>query len=247
MRLPEIRLWRIGVVALAQHACGWTGKLDALQSYGHRSKVEPVYVEVSENEHGCAREKYSSCADLVHWLAKRIGIELAWVNRTDDDFGENWKFAVNVSRIAAVSDVVKGSFLPEPGDCMISWNKADTSDAHVWVYLGPNPDKPGEHFSANYGAAGMSKAATPGAAVRSKPMRIEGSALMYGSRRVQRVLTVQRLVEMRSGSARRPDFSGPPWTAEWTGEVQDALEASFGSSDTEPAPPPESEPYAHER
>jgi len=189
-----------------------------------RSKTDPVYVEVTENEHGCAREKYSSCADLVHWLAKRLGITQAWVNRTDDMFGENWKFAVNVSRIAGVSRVVTGSFLPEPGDCMISWNRPDTQDAHVWVYLGPNPAKPGEHFSANYGAAGMSKAAIPGCAVRSKPMRVEVSGLMYGARRVQRVLSVPRLVEMRSGFGRRADFSGPQWSAEWAGEVQDALE-----------------------
>lgn len=226
MTTAPIELWRIGIVALAKHAGGWTGIRDAIDSYGHRSKVEPVYVEVTENEHGCAREKYSSCADAVHWLAKRIGIELPWVNRTDDDFGENWKFAVNVSRISTVSKVVTGTFLPEPGDCLISWNKADTSDAHVWVYLGPNPDKQGEHFSLNYGAAGMSKAVTPGAAIRSKSLRVEGSALVYGSRRVQRVLTVPMLVAMRAASTKRPDFSGPDFDAVFTGEVRDALEAS---------------------
>lgn len=217
-------MWRIAIVALARHACGWTGKRDASETYGFRSKVDPVYVEVTENEHGCERARYSSCADLVHWLAKRLGIEAAWVNRTDDDFGEKWRFAVNVSRIAGVSRVVTGSFLPEPGDCCISWNNPSTSDAHVWVYLGPNPDRPGEHFSANYGAAGMSAAAIPGCAVRSKLMRVEGSALMYGSRRVQRVLTVPALLAMRGAKA--ADFSGVPFDHEFTGEVADALGAT---------------------
>lgn len=221
-----IELWRLGIVALSRWACGWTGVRDAGGAYGIRSKREPVYVEVSENEHGCAPASYSSCADQVHWLAKRLGIEQAWVNRTDDDFGANWKFSVNVSRITAVSKVVTGTFLPEPGDCLISWNKPDTTDAHVWVYLGPNPAIPGEHFSANYGAAGMSAALSPGAAIRSKPLRVEGSALVYGSRRVQRALTVPMLVAMRAASTKRQDFSGPDWDAEWTGEVRDALEAA---------------------
>jgi len=224
--MAPIELWRLGIVELAKWASGWTGVLDSLQAYGHRSKVEPVYVEVTENEHGCQRDKYSSCADQIHWLAKRIGIELPWVNRTDDDFGENWKFAVNVSRITAVSKVVAGTFLPEPGDCLISWNKIDTSDAHVWVYLGPNPDKPGEHFSSNYGASGMSNAMTPGAAIRSKVLRVEGQALIYGTRRAQRALTVPMLVAMRAGSTKRPNFSGPEFTDSFTGEVRDALEAS---------------------
>ncbi len=237
-----LELWRIGIVALAKHACGWTGVRDAQDAYGARSKLEPVYIEVTENEHGMPRAKYSSCADQVHWLAKRCGVERAWVNRTDDMFGDAWKPAVNVSRIAGVCKVVTGAFLPEPGDMCISWNKADTSDAHVWVYLGPNPERPGEHFSANYGAAGMSPAAYPGAVVRSKPMRTEGSALIYGSRRVQRVLTVPGLVAMCS---RRPDFSGPEFDAEFTGEVQDALEASFAPQDTDVSDlAPESEPYA---
>lgn len=224
--MPSIDLWRIGIVELAKWAGGWTGVRDAIDSYGHRSKVDPVYVEVTENEHGCERAHYSSCADQAHFVAKRVGVEQAWVNRTDDDFGENWKFAVNVSRITAVSKVVTGSFLPEPGDCLISWNKPDTSDAHVWVYLGPNPDKPGEHFSSNFGAAGMSNAVTPGAAIRSKVLRVEGQSLIYGTRRVQRALTVPMLVAMRAGSSKRPDFSGPSFTADFTGEVRDALEAS---------------------
>jgi hypothetical protein len=221
--VAELEQWRIGIAELAAWACGYSEK--------GRGKKDPVYVEVTENEHGCRPEKYSSCADLVHWLAKRVGVRLAWVNRTDDDFGENWKFAVNVSRIASQCRVVTGSFLPELGDMLISWNRPDTGDAHVWVYLGHNPAKPGEHFSANYGAGGMSPSEWPGARIASKPMRVEGSALMYGSRRVQRVLTVPVLVAMRelSSPPAAPDFSGPQadprvWTGAFTGELVDALE-----------------------
>jgi hypothetical protein len=209
---PEIQLWRIGVAALAQWACGYSAG---------RSKTDPVYVEVTENEHGCKREQYSSCADLAHWIAKRCGVREGWVNRTDDDWGERWQFAVNVSKLNGVCKSVSGTFLPELGDICISWNKPDTSDAHVWVYLGPNPARPGEHFSANYGAAGMSAATFPGARIASKPMRVEGSALVYGTRRVQRVLTVPALIARINA---KPDLSGPTFDSEFTGEVQDALE-----------------------
>lgn len=223
----SIALWRIGIVALAKWACG----------YAHgRSKIDPVYVEVTENEHGMPRAKYSSCADLVHWLAKRLGIERPWVNRTDDDFGEAWRFGVNVSRITGQCKVVTGAFLPEPGDVCISWNRLDSADAHVWVYLGPNPAVAGEHYSANYGAGGMSAVVSPGARIASKPLRVEGASLIYGTRRVQRVLTVPALVAMRADSSRRPDFSGPEYDAEFTGEVQDALERATDTDRSELAP-----------
>jgi hypothetical protein len=210
-----IELWRAGIVALADWAAG---------GIVGRSKIDPVYVEVTENEHGCPRARYSSCADLVHWLAKRLGIQRPWVNRTDDEFGENWRFAVNVSRIAAVSATVGAYTELLPGDCCISWNRPDTSDAHVWVYLGPNPNVPGEHLSANYGAGGMSAAISPGSRVASKPLRRDAQGWIYGTRRVQRVLTVPALVAMRSG--KRADFSGPLWSASFTGEVRDRLEAT---------------------
>jgi len=208
--VADIELWRSGVAALSRWACG---------GVAGRGKSDPVYVEVTENEHGCPREHYSSCADQVHWIAKRLGIERPWVNRTDDDFGERWKFGVNVSKLNGVCRPVPLSFVPELGDCCISWNRPDTKDAHVWVYLGPNADRPGDHWSGNYGAAGMSAAEFPGARVVSKHLYVSGPGLMYGTRRIQRVLTVPMLVAMRG--AKHADFSG----TDLTGEVRDALEA----------------------
>lgn len=213
--MPKIELWRAGIVALADWAAG---------GLVGRSKIDPVYVEVTENEHGCERARYSSCADLVHWLAMRLRVEQPWVNRTDDAWGQPWQFAVNVSRIATVSELVRPDTTLEPGDCCISWNRPDTQDAHVWVYLGMNPNVPGEALSANYGAGGMSAAIVPGSRVASKILKRDAQGLIYGTRRVQRVLTVPRLVGMRSG---KPcDFSGPAWSASFTGEVRDALEAA---------------------
>jgi hypothetical protein len=53
-------------------------------------------------------------------------------------------------------------------------------------------------------------------------MRVEGSALMYGAKRIQRVITVP---DLAARSTRKPNFAGPEYDAEFTGEVQDALEA----------------------
>lgn len=216
-----LELWRIGISALASWACGY--------SKG-RGKLEAPYIEVTEGRD--ARNvwaHYSSCADLAHWIAERCGVTAPWVNRTHDDVNGPWASGVNVSRLmgSGIAKSPAATFLPEQGDILILFNSPTGTDAHVCVYIGPNAAAKGEHWTANYGAGGMSASEHPGAKLSSKPLRVEGSALMYGAKRVQRVITVPDLVAQ---ATRKANFAGPDFDAEFTGEVQDALEAINGSA-----------------
>lgn len=212
----SIELWRAGIAALAKWACGYEKG---------RGKLEAPYVEVTEGrDTPKVWAHYSSCADLAHWLAERCGVTDPWVNRTHDDVNGPWANGVNVSRLmgSGIAKTPVGSYLPGAGDIMILFNSPDGHDAHVCVYLGPNPEKKGEHITANYGAGGMSNSEHPGAKLGSKPLRVEGATLMYGAKRVQRVIEAPALA---ARSTRKPDFSGPEYDADFTGEVQDALAA----------------------
>jgi hypothetical protein len=222
-----LELWRIGIVALARWACGY-GK--------GRGKLDPVYREVVEGRDRKPDWKfYSSCADLGHWLAKRCGVREAWVNRDDDNVHGPWERVKNVGKLAIASVAPQPGYLPEPGDIWILSNTWPAgSDSHVCVYLGPTPGKAGEHLTANYGASGLAAVEFPGAKLSSKALAgADAGALRYGSKKIAEVLTVANLVARASVP---PDFSGPEWDAEFTGEVKDALEASFAPRDTDPAP-----------
>lgn len=217
----SIELWRIGTASLAKWACGY-GK--------GRGKLDPVYVEVTEG-----RDKkgswahYSSCADLGHFLAERCGVEEKWVNREHDAVNGPWKPVVNVSCLGTPSEPVTVHYLPEPGDIWImsnhKWPTGD--DYHVCVYVGANPEKHGEHITANYGAGGMSASEFPGAKLGSHMLATDGAGLIYGAKRVSRVITVPNLV---GRSTAKPNFEGPDYDADFTGEVQDALEAAHNGT-----------------
>jgi hypothetical protein len=207
----SIELWRTGIASLAKWACGYDKG---------RGKLDPVYVEVTEG-----RDKkggwasYSSCADLGHFLA----------NRSSDSVNGPWKPVVNVSCLGTPSEPVTTHYLPEPGDIWIMSNHPwpTGNDYHVCVYVGANAAKHGEHITANYGAGGMSNSEFPGAKLASHMLATDGAGLIYGAKRVSRVITVSNLVA-RSTAA--PDFSGPDYDADFTGEVQDALEAVNGAA-----------------
>jgi len=213
---PSIEHWRVGIAQLASWACG----------YGSIGKLEPTYIEVTEGRDGRgAWKRYSSCADLAHFIAKRCGVRQVWVNRTDDDFAGDWVSGLNVSKL------VKPSVAPGPeyeaglGDIWIVSNKwPQGSDAHVCVCLGPDPEQAAEISTANYGATGLQNVESPGAKIASHPLRRRAGRWHYGPKQLVRVLDVPSLVARVSV---KPDFSGPErWSAEWTGEVRDALEGA---------------------
>lgn len=218
--MAPVELWRIGIAELARWACGYEQG---------RGKLDPVYVEVTEGRDKKHDWKfYSSCADLGHFIAKRCGVREAWVNRDDDNVHGPWERVKNVGKLAIASRAPRAAYAPELGDIWILSNtwlspnpKEAGKDAHVCVCLGPTPGTPGEYLTANYGASGLQVVEFPGAKLSSKTW----DGKRYGSKLLAEVLEVPDLVARASV---KPDFSGPErWSAEWTGEVKEALEASF--------------------
>jgi hypothetical protein len=215
----SIEHWRIGISELASWACG----------YGSIGKLDPTYIEVTEGrDKRSAWHRYSSCADLAHFIAKRCGVRQTWVNRTDDDFAGDWQSGLNVSKLVGPSVAPRSDYEAALGDIWIisnTWPRG--TDAHVCVCLGPNPQLPGEVLSANYGASGLQEVESPGAKIASHELKLSAGRLRYGAKELVRVLSVDNLVGRVSF---KPDFAGPErWSAEWTGEVKDALEASVAS------------------
>lgn len=217
MNSAPTELWRIGIAELARWAC----------NYGTIGKLHERYGMVTEGRDARQNWKYySSCADLGHWEAKRVGVRESWVNRDDDDAHGPWERTKNVGKLAVASKPPRVDYVPGVGDIWIlsnTWTNPDPKiagrDAHVCVVLGPNVDRPGEFWTANYGASGLTEVETPGGKISSKIW----SAGHYGSKRLAEVLEVPDLVARQTVAA---DFSGPEnWTAEWTGEVKEALEA----------------------
>jgi hypothetical protein len=127
-------------VAWVEYACnGSTGRL----------VTDPIYRKIVE---GRTWAKYSSCADLAHWLYYRLGVRRPFVNR---DEHRGWKSQVNIGRLAFLPTDL--AFRPdadvrlEPGDVTIVWNSEKTLDAHVSVVI----DHVGEVvLTADYGQPG---------------------------------------------------------------------------------------------
>jgi len=212
----SLEQWREAIAELARYACGYSAG---------RRKDDPVYTAVTEGrDNKSSWRYYSSCADLGHWLAKRLGIREAWINRTDDGVHGPWESMKNVGKLGQAGAHVPVGYLPDAGDILILSNSPwpRGTDHHVCVYLGPDPDPKvqGHHLTANYGAAGLANTPIGGARIASRPLKVSLSQLVYGTKAICRVLTVPSLLLRRTEPA---DFSGPlPWTS---GEVLDALEA----------------------
>ncbi len=214
---PSLDLWRLGICELARWACG-APELTI-------GKLHPRYREIVENRDQKQDWKYySSCGDLAFWIAKRCGVREAWVNRDDDNVHGPWELAKNVAKLAIASTAPRADYKPGLGDIWILSNTWPAgTDSHVCACLGPNPEKPGEYLSANYGAGGLSPVEFPGAKVASHALADPGGRLRYHGKLIAEVLEVPDLVARVSA---KPDFSGPAWSSTWTGEVRDALEAS---------------------
>lgn len=211
MNTAPTELWRIGVAELALWCC----------DYGSIGKLHPRYAMVTEGRDTPENWRfYSSCADLGHLIAKRVGVRQPWVNRDDDKVHGPWERTKNVGKLAQASAAPRADYAPGLGDIWILSNTWPAgTDAHVCICLGPNPDKPGEILTANYGASGLQMVEHPGGKISSKPW----DGKRYGSKLLAEVLEVPDLVARQTVGA---DFSGPErWSATWTGEVKEALEA----------------------
>jgi len=96
-----------------------------------RDELDPFYKVVTENRDGptpALRARYSSCADLAHWLLRCLGVRADWLNREDDGDGQHWKSGVNLNWLCAkpigkcplASPKLNGD--PAPGDVFVESN-----------------------------------------------------------------------------------------------------------------------------
>ena len=99
---------------------------------------DPRYRVVTEGRDPGAR--YSSCADLAHWMLAELGVRSPFVNRVS--LGRKYRAAATVNLLLArpVGSGAGGSARAqtarevfETGDVLVAWARKDASDAHVLV------------------------------------------------------------------------------------------------------------------
>lgn len=196
---PDVSIWTMAAVALCEHACGYQAG---------RTKLDPVYVEVTEGRDGptpAARAHYSSCGDLAHWLLERLGVRASWVNRKS--LG-HYTIGMNIGSLYGCPIAHVPNAPPAPGDICEIWNATDSHDAHVCIVLGPGSDD--KHLRiANYGAGGMSSATAPGCNISDSPLARDAYGWHIGknARKLQRVI---RLVDVVPLITARPVLTGAP-------------------------------------
>lgn len=110
----------------------------------------PRYRLVTEGRDvGAMRKRYSSCADLAHWLYFRLGVREAWINRAEH---RGWKSAVNVARIVTQSKRWTPLADVQGGDVLVIANDWPRGrDAHVVCVIDWFGD---EVATAEYGQPG---------------------------------------------------------------------------------------------
>jgi hypothetical protein len=199
----DIDIFRQGVVALVEYACGYDQG---------RTKDDPVYRAVTEYEHHVPRAKYSSCADLGHWLLYRVGVREHWINR-DENGG--WRDVVNISLLCThAKDPGGKDWSPGPGDILIIANDWPMGkDAHCTVVLEVGA---GVIKTGNYGVGGMSAAASPGAEISDSRFKFDGKNWRVGLRIVRKVISVADMMRLTTEPA---NWDG----AALAGEVLEAL------------------------
>lgn len=96
-----------------------------------RDESDPFYKVVTENRDGptpAMRAKYSSCADLGHWLLRCLGVRADWLNRDDDADAQRWRSGVNLNWLCpkpiGKCSIARAKLTanPEPGDVFVESN-----------------------------------------------------------------------------------------------------------------------------
>lgn len=220
--MPDLELWQRAAVALDEYACnGDKG----------RDKRDPVYLEVVERRDGILvpYEKYSSCADRAHWKLWRLGVRAAFVNREErTPLPGDWHVGANISELwngkhGSPSVVPDANWLPEPGDELLIWNTGN--DAHSLSIMSYDPIAHTAR-TANYGAAGMSKATFPGCHCSTGPLTHTAAGWICGHRKVQRVLKLADVVKLITDKPNIKDQSGEYLSGLLDGGTLDALEGT---------------------
>lgn len=199
--LPEARRY---ARALARFACG---------GRAGRGKLDPVYVDITQGRDYRANwTHYSSCGDLLHWLAWQFGVRSEWVNRDDTETGHKWTFGTehnggrdNISTLqgrkgfAGPAIVTPHDYLPEPGDFLLCWHDDQTG---VHVRVAGNTDEHGVVETFDYGAGGMQAVEHPGASCNHLKLvhRTDGALLLdttdgpHKSKRIQKIVRLTEII-----------------------------------------------------
>jgi hypothetical protein len=219
-----VELYRTASVAIDEYFCNFDKG---------RDKKDPVYQYVVEGRDVPATyTSYSSCADRAHAKLWRLGCRRKFVNREErSPLPHDWHIGQNISQLHDVSDgspcLVNASgfacppgkdWVPAPGAEMLIWNVGN--DAHSLSILSFDGTTA---RTANYGTMGMSAMSFPGCKEGSAPLVLIGNSWHYGSKVVQRVLTMEGIV---STLTETPDLSGIDGTLlAGMSEVLDAIAA----------------------
>lgn len=164
MTVPDMPFDEPRYRSVARDMCEWATYGDA----GVTEQSERYKLVTEGRDPG---PKYSSCADLAHWMLFRLGVRSLWLNRDEeigDGPGQDWEIAVNVSNLAfgpCAQTPIPGA-LPGCGDIWIVWAHPKGTDAHVLVCEKLDPAA-GVLHSWDYGQATTNPATW-------KPHSIEG-------------------------------------------------------------------------
>lgn len=196
----DLELWQRAAVALDEWACnGDKG----------RDKRDPIYLSVVENRDGRSvpYERYSSCGDRAHWRLWRLGVRAPFVNRAEY---KGWRIGMNIALLhgrGTPAVTPTKDWLPEPGDELLIWNLPTGNDAHSLSIISYDPVS---HIArtANFGAAGMSKATFPGAQCKVVPLIYTPNGWMCGKRKVQRVTKLAKVVPLITAKPNFKDLDG---------------------------------------
>lgn len=184
-----------------------------------RTETDPVYQAVTEGrDRPPYPNRYSSCADLAHWMLFRLGVRLPLVNR-DEHVG--WETQVNVSRLAFDALAIrspKGTDRFEPGDIGIIWSNTAGTDAHVFVIL--DDQQPAALLVGEYGQ--------PGGRVNTRRIGYYGGQLSIGTRALYRVLRLNEVIDAAEAAGH---LEAPESSDMWARRVLPRL-----FTDTEPPP-----------
>ena len=226
--MPDLYLWQDAAVALVEYACGIPG----------RTKDDPVYAAVTEHRDVPPnRAHYSSCGDLAHWLLERLGLDEPWVNRAS--LG-HYHVGANVYSLAGcpIHQLPGGpDWKPLSGDILEIWSQPTGTDAHVCVHLGPGSSD-GHVRLGNYGAGGMSAAASPGSNISDTALTFHAGLWTLGHRTVQRIIPLAAAVLL---AEKPPNLTG----ASVTDELIGALGATWAHpADEIPTSPTNPQPAA---
>ncbi len=225
-----VELYRTASVAIDEYFCNFDKG---------RDKRDAVYQYVVEGRDNPATYKdYSSCADRAHAKLWRLGCRRRFVNREErSPLPHDWHVGQNISSLHDVSAgspcMVNASgfacppgkdWVPAPGAEMLIWNSESGSDAHSLSILSFDGTTA---RTANYGYLGMSALTFPGCKEGTAPLVFSGGVWRYGSKVVQRVLTMEGIV---SALTETPDLAGVDGVLlSGMSEVLDAITASRAS------------------